>query len=204
MLNDCNDVDTPVGRDGTIGGFPSGAISQLTWDWMQDMIDNNPNHTVICCHHNLLKDTTIATGDNEGVDGGYHGNSGQPEASGRLQNIYDRSDDSFIDSSAIIDYMDNNNGNIFMWLGSHTHHDVGETYSGRGSYISKHGTHFLNIGSLDRHHAVGADAHSRTLVFEKGSTNLEILQLVHQSDTLDEGFKRDEDLTLTLPRAFNI
>lgn len=133
MINDCNDVLAPVGRSGGgSGGYPSGTISTLSWAWMQQMIIDYPNHTVIVCHHNLLKDTTIATGDNEGVNGGYHGASGQSVASGRIENIYNRTDDTYTDSSAIISYMNANNGKIWAWFGGHTHYIVGENYASRG------------------------------------------------------------------------
>lgn len=203
FINDCNEMESPIGRDDVVdGGYPSGAINRKSWDFIKAQIALHTTKTCFVLSHNLLKDTTIATGDNEGVNGGYHGSSGKPIASGRLEDIYDYSDGSNSSADEIITWMNNNSGKIFMWCGSHTHFKVGETYAGRGDYILKHGTHFLNVGALSRYHA-GKDALCRLMLFQDGSNELNIFQYVIYSGlTQDDRIVNSATLTLTMPYNF--
>lgn len=205
FCGDYNDMDSPIGRNSMVdGGYPSGAMSRKCWDFVKAQIALHPTKTAFLFAHHLLKETTIATGDNEGVNGGFHGSSGKPIASGRLEDIYDYSDDTNTSADEIITWMGNNSGKIFMWCGAHTHCFRNQTYSGRGQYIYKHGTHFLNVGASSMYHA-GHDAMCRLMLFQNGSTELNIFQYLISSRLdaePDERIYTDNNLVLTMPYAF--
>jgi hypothetical protein len=203
MIGDYNGVDSPIGRNSLVdGGYPSGAMSRKAWDFMKAQIALHPTKNVFVHAHHLLKDTTIATGDNEGFNGNFHGTSGKQISSGRLDDIYDDSNQTSVSADEIITWMDNNSGKIFMWCGSHSHVEINQTYAGRGQYISKHGTHFLNVGALSRYHA-GRDSLARIMLFQNGSTELNIFQYVSYSATVSaDQLYRANDLVLTMPYAF--
>jgi len=210
MMNDRNEIDYPNGRSGgpePIGGRPSGTISRNTWNWFKTMVANNySDKIIVACHHNLLKDTTIATGDNEGPDGNYHSSQGIAIGSGRLESIYDDDLDTYVDSTEILTWMTSNNGKVDLWLGTHTHYRVNETYNGRGRSINKYGTQFLNVGGLTLdHNNDPKDSLSSYVVFNKGSNECNLMQFVHETvdGVIKTGFYRSNDINLTLSKNAN-
>lgn len=205
LLNDRNEMGSPCGRSGNTGGFPSGTISRVTWNAIVNLINTYyTTHNIFICNHHLPKDTTIATGDNEGVNGGFHVANGILVGTGRLESIWDDSNSTYTDSTEIINWLNANQGKIFMWIGTHTHYLVNETYNGRSSYILKYGTHFLNTGSLSRHHIPkGQDSISRLFVFHKGSTTLNILQYGYSCNVVpSNAIYKPNELELTMPYNF--
>lgn len=205
LLNDRNEMAQPVGRSGGSGGFPSGAMSRATFNALTNLIDTyHTTHNIFVCNHHLPKDTTIATGDNEGQTGNYHGSNGILVGSGRIESIWDDSNSTYTDSTELITWLNNNQGKIFMWVGSHSHYKVNETYAGRSPYILKYGTHFLNVGSLSKFHTnKGQDAISRIFVFHKNSTTLNILQYGYFCDVVpSNAIYKPNELELTMPYKF--
>ena len=203
IIGDRNEMAAPVGRDGSpASGYPSGAMSRDCWEFIKAQIALHPNKTAFVHAHHLLKDTTLATPDNDGVNGGWHSPLGKPEASGRLEDIWDDDTDTSSNASEIVTWMTNNPGKIFMWCGAHTHCYINETYNGKSQYEQVYGTHFLNVGSASLHHS-GRDALTRVMLFQEGSAELNIFQFVISSTTEDDKqIYHPNTLTLTMPNTF--
>ena len=72
VMGDRNDGGPPVGR-GVRGGYPAGAVTRETFEWWRENVEANPDKIIVSAHHHMLKETTVASGPWEGVDGGYHG-----------------------------------------------------------------------------------------------------------------------------------
>ena len=71
-MGDRNDGGPPVGR-GERGGYPAGAVTRETFEWWREKVEQNQDKIIVAAHHHMLKETTVASGPWEGVDGGYHG-----------------------------------------------------------------------------------------------------------------------------------
>lgn len=189
MLDDVNYCSGPCGRSGASGGFPSGSTTIEAYNWWVSMIENNPDKIIITCAHHLLKDTTIATGDNEGVNGGYHGSSGQAIGSGRLHNVItDINANTYIDDQTMfMDYLVANPGACTMWFGSHTHYEVGETYAGRSYMATVNGCNFINVGALTKHHVV-KHPQSKIINFVEGSSVCVMNNILHDTSFAPVGY----------------
>ncbi len=93
MMSDRNEPSQKVGR-GTLGGNPGGVVSGETFAWWQQMVEDNPQSLILSVHHYVLKDTTVASGEWEGVrkdaqgneKPGYHGyfEQGTPQGASYL------------------------------------------------------------------------------------------------------------------------
>lgn len=71
-MGDRNDGGPPIGR-GERGGYPAGAVTRETFEWWKEKVEENRDRIIVTAHHHMLRDTTVASGPWEGVDGGYHG-----------------------------------------------------------------------------------------------------------------------------------
>jgi hypothetical protein len=202
FLDDINHGAGPCGRSGASGGFPSGSTSLAAYNWWVSMIESNPGKIIITCAHHLLKNTTIATGDNEGVDGGYHGSSGQAVGSGRLHNvitdfalnIYEA------DQTRFMDYLTSHPGACVIWFGAHTHYEVGEVYATRGYMTTVNGCNFINVGGLTKYHVV-KHPQSKVIQFTQGSNICIMNNMLHDTSFAPVGYYGNS-VQITLPYAY--
>jgi hypothetical protein len=93
MMSDRNDLPYPVGRRSTGGASPAGAVTPETFAWWKAQVEASSNEIIITCHHHMLRETTVGSGDYEGVSrnadgtfrsGRYHGPDGAPEGASYL------------------------------------------------------------------------------------------------------------------------
>jgi len=66
MMSDRNEPSQKIGR-GTLGGHPGGVVSGETFAWWKKMVEANPDSIIISVHHYVLKNTTVASGEWEGM-----------------------------------------------------------------------------------------------------------------------------------------
>jgi hypothetical protein len=66
MMSDINEPSQKIGR-GTLGGNPGGVVSGETFRWWKRMVEENRGSIIISAHHYVLKDTTVASGEWEGM-----------------------------------------------------------------------------------------------------------------------------------------
>lgn len=204
FLDDINHGAQPCGRSGGAGGFPSGSTSLAAYNYWVSLIEDNPDCMIITCAHHLLKNTTIATGDNEGVDGGYHGSSGQGVGSGRLHNVItDLAQNQYeADQSRFMDYMAAHPSRCAIWFGSHTHYDVGETYAGRGYMTTVNGCCFVNVGGLTLHHA-GHHTQSKIITLVNKSDVATMNNFLHDTSYSAVGYNGNT-VSITLPKKVQL
>ena len=154
-----------------------------------------------------LKDTTVASGEWEGVkqseDGnwkdGYHGYKAQgaPVGASYLYFV-----DSVPDAQAFEGYLAGHPGAVGLWLGGHTHTHPDDTTGGKSHVETKWGTHFINCGELSKCHGWANTPKSRLFTFTDGSDQVRIRCYMHTDQHAPRGWYDKAERTLTLTRPF--
>lgn len=208
MLSDRNEPSQAVGR-GTLGGNPGGVVSADTFDWWVNMVEQNRDSLIITVHHYVLKDTTVASGEWEGVrrgiDGTLHEHYHRPFLEGTPQGA------SYLywvggkpDSGAFERYLTEHPGAVALWLAGHTHTNPDDSHGGK-THIEQAwgGTYFMNVASLSRHHMpITTLPISRLLTFRPGSNEVRVQCYLHTDQYAPQGWYESAERTLTLDRAF--
>jgi len=185
MMGDRNDGGPPVGR-GPRGGYPAGAVTLETFEWWVEMVESNQDKIIVSAHHHMLKETTVASGEWEGVDNGYHGRfeDGAPIGASFLYFVGGEPD-----SGRFEGYLDEHPGAIDLWLGGHTHTNPDDTRGGRSHIETKWGVTFMNVSPLARYHAATHGIPmSRVLTFAEGSDSLNVRCYLHTSQYAAQGW----------------
>lgn len=196
MMSDINEPTQRPGR-GPWGGNPGGVVSGETLRWWKRMVDENPRSIIITAHHYVLKNTTVASGEWEGLvrnskgnwRGGYHGYfpDANPECTSFLCWV-----DSKKDSGAFEWALESMPGRVDIWLGGHTHTAPDDTYGGK-SHIERRygGTVFMNAAGLTKHHTPPGTGVPRSwlLTFTEGSDVVNVRCYLHGDEYGDAGRK---------------
>ena len=203
MLADRNDFPPPMGR-GEKGGYPAGTLSEETFSWWKKQVKQKKDNILITCAHHMLKNTTVATGLNEGCDGDYHGRmrDGAPQGASFIYFIGDRPD-----SMEIEKFLTENQQDVDLWMGGHTHTHPDDILNGRGHVESQFGTHFVNVSALTRYHGKHPERAipmSRLLTFTEGSEQVKIECYLHTSDHAPQGWYHPVTKTLVLSKPFRM
>lgn len=209
MMSDINEPSQKLGR-GTLGGNPAGVVSGETFAWWRRMVEENPKSIIISVHHYVLKDTTTASGEFEGLvkapDGTwkshYHGckPEGAPQGASYLYFV-----DSKADAQAFEGYLAAHPGAVAVWIGGHTHTVPDDTCGNKPLVATKWGTHFINCAALSQHHkcqGVSTAPMSRVLTFTPGRDRLRVQCYLHTADYAPQGWYDKVEQTLVLPRPF--
>jgi Calcineurin-like phosphoesterase len=206
IMSDRNEPSQKVGR-GTLGGNPGGVVSGETFAWWKQMVEANPSSIIISAHHYVLKNTTVASGEWEGmrIENGklvshYHGyfEQGTPKGASYLYWV-----DSKPDAQAFESYLDSHPGAVQMWLGGHTHTNPDDTYGGKSHLEQKWGVYFLNVSALSKYHVIKTTTPmSRLLTFAEGSDKVRVQCYMHTSQYAPQGWYPRVERTLKLARAF--
>jgi hypothetical protein len=208
MMSDRNEPSEKIGR-GTLGGNPGGVVSGETFAWWRKMVEANPDSIIISVHHYVLKNTTVASGEWEGMtkdENGkwrshYHGyfEQGTPQGASYLYWV-----DSKPDAQAFEKYLDSHQGAIQMWLGGHTHTNPDDRYGGKSHIEQKWGTHFLNVGAITQYHVKDTTIPmSRLITFVQGSNKVRVQCYLHTSQYAPQGWYPPAERTLKLAKAFH-
>ena len=201
MLADRNDLPKPIGRgEGKRGGYPAGAISEETFSWWKKKIKENKDRIVITCAHHMIKETTVATGLNEGCDGGYHGRfeDGAPQGASFIYFVGNMPDSGRIES-----FLDLSEPAMDLWLGAHTHTHPDDVVNGRSHIESRFGVNFANISALTKYHGNTCMPMSRLFTFTKGSDVVEVKCYLHTSDHASQGWYSPAERSLKIRFPFN-
>ena len=210
MMSDVNEPSQPLGR-GELGGNPGGVVSADTFDWWVDQVEANADDKIIVtAHHYVLKDTTVASGQWEGMSRDregrwqtdYHGYrpQGTPQGASYLYWVGGRPDAGRFES-----WLDDHPGSVDVWLGAHTHTNPDDEHGGKSHVEQPYGgTTFVNVAALTRqfvrHHAMPM---SRLLTFRPGSDRLRIDCSLHTDEHRPIGFSRDKSRTVSLSMPFS-
>lgn len=206
MMSDINEPTQKVGR-GDLGGNPGGVVSGETFCWWKQMVESNPKSIIISVHHYMLKDTTVASGEWEGMrrdkDGSwvthYHGYKplGTPLGASYLYFV-----ESKPDAQAFEGYLAEHPGAASIWLGGHTHTHPDDRYGGKSHVEEKWGTQFINAAALSRHHGSTNVPISRILTFREGSSDVQVRCYVHTDEFLPQGWYEKAERRLKLNQPF--
>ncbi|MGV0554332.1 hypothetical protein ABVK30_29165, partial [Mycobacterium kansasii] len=163
---------------------------------------------IIVVHHYVLKDTTVASGEWEGVRKGPDGQLlehyhrpfelGTPHAASYLYWV-----DSKPDSGAFEDFLTEHPGRVHLWIAGHTHTHPDDSYGGKTHIEQRWGTWFLNVASLSRHHMpITTLPISRLLTFTPGRAEVRVQCYLHTSQYAPQGWYPKAERSLTLNKAF--
>ncbi|MFW6457767.1 MAG: metallophosphoesterase [Planctomycetota bacterium] len=207
MMCDINEPSQSIGR-GDLGGNPAGVVSGETFEWWKSMVESHPDSIIISTHHYMLKDTTVASGEWEGMrrdeDGNwtthYHGYKprGAPRGASYLYFV-----DSEPDAQAFENYLAEHPGSVDIWLGGHTHTHPDDTCGGKSHVETRWGTHFINCACLSRYHGRTNVPKSRHLTFKEGSDEVRVRCYMHTDEFLPEGWYDEAERTLSLQQPFS-
>lgn len=208
MMSDINEPTQKIGR-GTLGGNPGGVVSGETFRWWKFIIEENPSSIIISAHHYVLKDTTTASGEWEGMqrDGKgawksrYHGYfpRGTPQGATFLYWV-----DSKPDSSAFESHLASAPAHVDLWLGAHTHTDPDDTYGGKSHIERRWGTTFINVAALTKYHTAPGTGVPRSwlLTFTEGSDEVTARCYLHGNEFAPQGWYPKVERNIKLSKPF--
>ncbi|MCB1208633.1 MAG: metallophosphoesterase [Verrucomicrobiales bacterium] len=206
IMSDRNDGGPPHGRAKS-GGYPAGAVTSDTFEWWKQQVESNRDSIIICAHHHMLRETTVASGPFEGFKKNgdnwashYHGYfpQGGPKGASYLYWIDDRPD-----STPFENYLASNPGAVDLWLGGHTHTNPDDTFGGRSHIETKWGVNFINCAALSRYHAAKTTLPmSRRLSFTLQTRDLRVQCYLHTDQFAPAGFYAKAERHLTLSKPF--
>jgi len=208
MMSDINEPSQTIGR-GDLGGNPAGVVRGDTFSWWQQQVEAHQGSIIISAHHYMLKDTTVGSGEWEGMRRDEKGNwrshyhglkpQGAPIGASYLYFV-----DSVSDAQAFEQYLADHPGAIDIWLGGHTHTHPDDTYGGKSHIEQKWGSWFVNAACLSRHHGSLNVPKSRLLTFTEGSATVRVQCYMHTSEFLPQGWYTAAEKTVVLNRPFHI
>ncbi len=209
MMSDINEPSQKIGR-GTLGGNPGGVVSGETFRWWKRMVEDNSSSIIISAHHYMLKNTTVASGEWEGMrrDGkggwkdwyhGYYGGRGTPQGASYLYWV-----DSKPDSGALENFLAAKPGRVDLWLGGHTHTAPDDTYGGKSHIERCWGTTFINVAGLTRYMGEPANCMPRSwlLTFTPGRDEVPARCYLHSSDYSPQGWYPKFDRVIKMSKPF--
>jgi hypothetical protein len=206
MMSDINEPTQAAGR-GELGGNPGGVVSGETFRWWTEQVASHPEHIILSTHHYVLKDTTVASGEWEGMrrdaqgnwTNGYHGYKprGTPQGASYLYFV-----DGKPDAQAFETYLRDHAAAAAFWLGGHTHAHPDDTQGGKSHVERKWGTWFVNAAGLTRYHGSSCVPMSRLLSFREGSRDVRIRCYIHTCEFLQQGWYPQAERVVRLSRPF--
>jgi len=210
MMSDINEPTQKIGR-GTLGGNPGGVVSGETFRWWKRMVEENPSSIIISAHHYVLKDTTTASGEWEGMQrdekgawkSRYHGYfpQGSPQGATFLYWV-----DSKPDSSAFESHLASAPTHIDLWLGAHTHTHPDDTYGGKSHIERRWGTTFINVAALTKYHTAPGTGVPRSwlLTFTEGNDEVTARCYLHGNEFAPQGWYPEVERRIKLSKLFRI
>lgn len=208
LMSDINEPSQEIGR-GDLGGNPGGVVTGETFEWWKGMVEAHPDDIIVSAHHYMLKDTTVGSGEWEGMRkdehgnwiSGYHGYKplGSPKGASYLYFV-----DSKPDTQAFERYLDAHAGAVDLWFGGHTHTNPDDTYGGKSHIETRWGTHFINAAAISRYHGSFNISMSRLLTFTPGSREVRVRCYLHMDDYAPQGWYEKAERTLALTRPFEM
>jgi Calcineurin-like phosphoesterase len=210
MMSDINEPTQKVGR-GTLGGNPGGVVSGETFAWWKRMVEENGSSIIISAHHYVLKNTTVASGEWEGMQrdangswkARYHGYfpEGTPQGASFLYWV-----DSKPDSGAFENFLATTPMRLDLWLGAHTHTNPDDTYGGKSHIERRWGTTFINVAGLTRYHTAPENSIPRSwlLTFTDGSEEVTARCYLHGDEYAPQGWYDKVGRAIRLSKPFKM
>jgi hypothetical protein len=181
-------------------------FSAETYRLWKRMVEGNPSSIIITAHHYVLKNTTVASGEWEGMvrtnrgswRSGYHGYfpAGTPQGASCLYWVASEPD-----SGVFEKVLEEIPGRVSIWLGGHTHTAVEDTCGGKSHVELRYGATFINVAGLTKFHGSAGNGYPRSwlLTFTDAVTAQIYL---HGSEFARQGWYSKLDRTIKLSRPF--
>ena len=211
MMSDRNDLPVPVGR-GKRGGYPAGAVTGQTVNWWQERVEANRDAIIVSAHHHMLRETTVGSGDWEGliklpdgkILGRYHGHQADAGNAGEGASYLYFVDD-HAKAMAFENYLAAHPGAIDLWFGGHTHTNPDDRFNGRTHIERKWGANFINCCALTRFHgAARSRPMSRLLTFTEGSASVRVQCYLHTNAHAPQGWYPTAERVIELSKPFHM
>ena len=206
MMSDINEPTQTIGR-GPLGGNPGGVVSGETFSWWRRKVESNQDKIIVSAHHYVLKETTVASGEWEGVRrhqsgkwvSHYHGykERGTPKGASYLYWVGSRPD-----AQAFERYLERHPGAIDIWLGGHTHTSPDDTYGGKSHVERKWGVWFVNVSALSKRHVRKTTLPMSRVWSISGSEAL-VRCYLHTSQHAPQGWYSKAERRLDLTKSFS-
>lgn len=208
MMSDINEPSRKIGR-GTLGGNPGGVVSGETFRWWRENVEKNPSSIIISAHHYMLKNTTVASGEWEGMrrdssgawKSWYHGYypQGTPQGASFLYWV-----DSKPDSAAFENFLATATSPVDLWLGAHTHTTPDDTFGGKSHVEKRWSTTFVNVAELTRYHGTPQNQVPRSwlFTFTAGSDQVTARCYLHGNEFAPQGWYAKSDRVIKLSKPF--
>ena len=209
LMSDRNDLPQPAGR-GKRGGYPAGAVTKETFAWWQQKVEANRDAIIISAHHHMLRETTVGSGDWEGliknpdgtIKGRYQGHQADAGNAGEGASYLYFLDDQ-PKAMAFERYLEMHPGAIDLWFGGHTHTNPDDNFNGRTHIERKWEATFINCCALTRFHgAQRSRPMSRLLTFTAGSTAVRVQCYLHTNTHAPQGWYPPAERTIRLSKPF--
>jgi 3',5'-cyclic AMP phosphodiesterase CpdA len=208
MMGDRNDLPYPVGRRASGGASPAGAVTPETFAWWTSHVESaGKDEIIITGAHHMLRETTVGSGDYEGVSrnpdgtfrsGRYHGPDGAPEGASYLYFLGDKPK-----AQAFENYLAAHPGAIDLWVGGHTHTHPDDVLNGRSHVERKWGVNFVNCAQLSKFHSyVTCPPMSRHFTFTEGSRLVRVRCYLHDDTHAAEGWYPPAERVLEFSKPF--
>ena len=162
---------------------------------------------IITGAHHMLRETTVGSGDYEGVSrnpdgtfrsGKYHGPDGAPEGASYLYFLGDQPK-----AQAFENYLAAHPGAIDLWVGGHTHTHPDDVLNGRSHVERKWGVNFVNCAQLSKFHSyVTCPPMSRHFTFTEGSRLVRVRCYLHDDTHAAEGWYPPAERVLEFSKPF--
>ena len=162
---------------------------------------------IITGAHHMLRETTVGSGDYEGVSrnpdgtfrsGKYHGPDGAPEGASYLYFLGDQPK-----AQAFENYLAAHPGAIDLWVGGHTHTHPDDVLNGRSHVERKWGANFVNCAQLSKFHSyVTCPPMSRHFTFTEGSRLVRVRCYLHDDTHAAEGWYPPAERVLEFSKPF--
>jgi hypothetical protein len=198
---------TPLHAEGSIRIVQQLGTVFLPLDVIRDQqreVEAASDDTVISCHHHMLRETTVASGDYQGVSrypdgrwrhGRYHGVDGAPEGASYLYFVDDEPK-----AQKFEIYLAAHPGAVDLWLGGHTHTFPGDVVNGRSHVETKWGTHFVNCAQLSKYHSFVTCPHEPAL--HPGPRHVRLRCYLHDDGFAAQGWYERAERVLELSAPF--
>ena len=195
MMSDRNDGEPPVGRGKEKGGYPAGAITQDTFQWLGNLIAANEAlaepRILILAHHHMLENTTAGS-----IQWGGFTRFRAPLPNFRDENnvitqFHGFNPDISIRGASFLYFIGRHYGgnrlpdlmqsckSCALWLGGHTHLPSPDfDMLGMGPVANAYGMTFANISALTSYWQ-GFQPMSRLLTIRSGSRYADLRYVLH-------------------------
>ena len=206
MMSGVNEPTQAIGC-GPLGGNPGTVVSGETFGWWRRKVESNQDKIIVSAHHYVLTETTVASGEWEGVRSDESGewvshNHGYKERGTPMGASYLYWVDSRPDAQAFERYLERRAGAMYIWLGGHAHANPGDTYGGKSHVEKKWGVGFVSVSSLSQRHVARTTLPMSRIWSINGSAAL-VRCYLHTSQHAPQGWRRQAERILNLAKSFS-